>query len=242
MSTNDASAPPGSPSAASPEQMRHAMADYVRAVHAAYLDAVAVLPPAERARLPLVDAPEFTVCAIGTRNLHVLATVESLPAPAGQEVEITDSTGNLVWRLRFFDPVIVPALGLVDESAEPQPGRIREVLGIRTVLYHLTVPPGGGLTAHHALHAGTGLAHSHAAAARDLDSIAALAADRPGLVADLRGATVAGLPYAQLLLASALAPNGSHVHATADATPRNSSPDPVAVRRALLADLRGEGS
>lgn len=239
MSTNEPQGIAPEP-AATPEQMRRAMADYVRAVHAAYLDAVAVLPPAERARLPLIATPEFTVCAVGTRNLHVLATVEALPAPAGQEVELPDSTGDLSWRLRFFDPVVVPALGLVDESAEPQPAGIRDVLGIRTVLYHLTVPPGGGLTAHHALHAGTGLAHSHAAAARDLDSIAGLASDRAELVADLRGATVAGLPQAQLLLARALVPTGSHMTALVEGMPPHSSPDPTAVRRALLADLRGQ--
>ncbi len=155
--------------------MRQAMADYVRAVHQAYLDAAAALPPAEQARLPLLAAADVTVLAVGARNLHVIATTEALPAPQGQEVELTDALGPLTWRLRFFDPVIVPALGLIDETAGPQPERIRDVLGVRTVAYHLSVPPGGGLSAHHALHAGTGLAHAHAAAHRDFDSIAALA-------------------------------------------------------------------
>ncbi len=80
------------------------------------------------------------------------------------------------------------------------------MLGVRTVAYHLSVPPGGGLTAHHALHAGTGLAHAHAAAHRDFDSIEALAPGREDLVAEMRGAFVAGLPIAQLLLARAIAP------------------------------------
>jgi hypothetical protein len=217
-----------------PESMRQAMAGYVHAVHQAYLDAASGLPPAEQARLPLLAAGEVTVLAVGARNLHVIATTEALPAPQGQEVEIGDVLGPLSWRLRFFDPVIVPALGLVDETAEPQPERIRDVLGVRTVAYHLSVPPGGGLTAHHALHAGTGLAHAHAAAHRDFDSIAALAPGREPLVSEMRGAFVAGLVAAQLLLARAIAPSAGDLAAmdVHDA-------EPVAVRRALLADLRG---
>jgi hypothetical protein len=220
-----------------PESMREAMAGYVHAVHQAYLDAAVGLPPAEQARLPLLAAGDVTVLAVGARNLHVIATTEALPAPQGQEVEVTDTLGPLTWRLRFFDPVIVPALGLVDESIDPQPQRIREVLGVRTVAYHLSVPPGGGLTAHHALHAGTGLAHAHAAAHRDFDSIAELATGSDDLVAEMRGAFVAGLLSAQLLLARAIAPESSEldemdVHDV----------DPVAVRRSLLGSLRGGAS
>jgi hypothetical protein len=214
--------------------MRQAMADYVRAVHQAYLDAAASLPPAEQSRLPLLAAADVTVLAVGARNLHVVATTETLPAPQGQEVELTDTLGPLTWRLRFFDPVIVPALGLIDESTEPRPELVREVLGVRTVAYHLSVPPGGGLSAHHALHAGTGLAHAHAAAHRDFDTIAALATSDAGLVAEMRGAFVAGLTAAQLLLARAIAPAS-----TALAAMDVHDVDPVAVRRALLGDLRG---
>jgi hypothetical protein len=217
-----------------PESMRLAMAGYVHAVHQAYLDAASGLPPAEQARLPLLAAGDVTVLAVGARNLHVIATAEALPAPQGQEVELADALGPLAWRLRFFDPVIVPALGLVDETAEPQPDRIRDVLGVRTVAYHLSVPPGGGLTAHHALHAGTGLAHAHAAAHRDFDSIAALAPGREELVSELRGAFVAGLLVAQLLLARAIAPS-----ATSLSTMDVDAVDPVAVRRTLLTELRG---
>jgi hypothetical protein len=218
----------------SPESMRQAMADYVRAVHQAYVDAAVALPPAEQARLPLLAATDVTVLAVGARNLHVIATTESLPAPQGPEIEVTDSLGPLTWRLRFFDPVIVPALGMIDETAGPQPERIRDVLGIRTVAYHLSVPPGGGLSAHHALHAGTGLAHAHAAAHRDFDSIAELATGQEDLVAEMRGAAVAGLDAAQLLLARAIVP-ASAVLGSMDLH----GVDPVDVRRALLGDLRG---
>jgi hypothetical protein len=216
-----------------PESMRQAMAGYVHAVHQAYLDAASGLPPAEQARLPLLAAGDVTVLAVGARNLHVIATTETLPAPQGQEVELADALGPLAWRLRFFDPVIVPALGLVDETTEPQPERIREVLGVRTVAYHLSVPPGGGLTAHHALHAGTGLAHAHAAAHRDFDSIMALAPESADLVAEMRGAAVAGLASAQLLLARAIAPRSSTL-----AEMDIHDVDAESVRRTLLVELR----
>ena len=217
----------------SPEAMRRAMAEYVRAVHQAYLDAADLLPPADRARLPLLCAPTITVLAVGARNLHVLATEELLPAPSGQEVELADSLGDLTWRLRFFDPVIVPSLGLVDESSEPRPQEVRDVLGVRTVVYHLSVPPGGGLSAHHAMHAGTGLAHSHAAAHRDFDSIAALVPAQAALVAEMRGAAVAGLPAAQVLLAREIAPASRQLRDL----PVTGTP-PEDCRRSLLTALR----
>ena len=216
-----------------PEAMRQAMADYVRALHQAYLDAVATLPPAERARLPLITAGRVTVAAVGVRMLHVIGTVETLPAPRGPEVEIADSLDDLAWTLRFFDPVVVPALGLIDESQGADYDEVRRALGIRTVVYHLAVPPGGTLTAHHALHAGTGLAHAHAAAARDFDALRAHAPGRESLVDEMQGASVAGLPRAQVALAMAIAPG---------LPGRSIDPptDPADVRRGLIQHLRGE--
>lgn len=189
---------------ASPEQMRTAMADYVRGLHRAYLDASAPLAPADRARLPLLQADRLTVAAIGTRYLHVLATTEALPEPIGPEIGIEDSLDDLAWTLRFFDPVVAPGLGLIDESSEPRPDQVRHTLGIRSVTYHLTVPPGSGLTPHHALHAGTGLAHSHAAAHRDFTTLAGLRPDQGSLIAEMHAAYVNDLPQAHRLLATAL--------------------------------------
>ena len=216
-----------------PEAMRQAMADYVRALHQAYLDAVATLPPAERARLPLITAGRVTVAAVGVRMLHVIGTVETLPAPRGPEVEIADSLDDLAWTLRFFDPVVVPALGLIDESQGPDYDEVRRALGIRTVVYHLAVPPGGTLTAHHALHAGTGLAHAHAAAARDFDALRAHAPGRESLVDEMQGASVAGLPRAQVALAMAIAPGLTGMSI-------DPPTDPEDVRRGLIHHLRGE--
>ena len=188
--------------AGSPEQMRAAMADYVRAVHQAYLDAAEALPPADRARLPLFSDQPFTVIAAGTRYLHVVGTTEQLPAPAGPEVSIEDSLDDLHWTLRFFDPVVCPGLGLIDEKESAQPQQVRETLGVRSVLYHLSVPPGGGLTAHHAQHAGTGLAHSQAAADRDFTSLANLSPRTGSLVAEMYAAHVNQMPAALRLLAN----------------------------------------
>lgn len=214
-----------------PEAMRQAMANYVRALHQAYADAVETLPPAERARLPLLAAGQITVAAVGVRNLHVIGTVESLPSLRGQEVEIDDSLDDLAWALRFFDPVVTPALGMIDETAGPDYEEVRRVLGIRTVVYHLAVPPGGTLTAHHALHAGTGLAHSHAAAARDFDALRAHAPGREAVVDEMQGASIAGLARAQVALAQVLAPGLTGL--TVDPPT-----DPLEVRRSLLQHLR----
>ena len=214
-----------------PEAMRQAMAEYVRALHQAYLDAVDTLPPAERARLPLIAAGRVTVAAVGVRMLHVIGTVEALPAPRGQEVEMTGDVDDITWSLRFFDPVITPALGLIDEASGPDYDEVRRALGIRTVVYHLAVPPGGSLTSHHALHAGTGLAHSHAAAARDFDALRAHAPGRESLVDEMQGAGIAGLARAQALLAQAIAPG-------IDGITIDPPTDPVETRRALLQHLR----
>ena len=217
-----------------PEAMRQAMADYVRSLHQAYLDAVATLPPAERARLPLIAAGQVTVAAVGVRMLHVIGTVEAFPPPRGPEVEISDSIDGLAWSLRFFDPVVAPPLGIIDESEGPAYDEVRRALGIRTVTYHLAVPPGGSLTSHHALHAGTGLAHSHAAAARDFDALRAHAPGREALVDEMQGASISGLARAQVALAQAIAPDLPGVSVEPPT-------DPADVRRALLQHLRTPG-
>lgn len=214
-----------------PEAMRQAMADYVHALHQAYVDAVDTLPPAERARLPLLASGPITVAAVGVRNLHVIGTVEALPAARGQEVEVDGSLDDLAWTLRFFDPVVAPALGLIDETERPDYDEVRRVLGIRTVVYHLAVPPGGSLTSHHALHAGTGLAHAHAAAARDFDALRAHAPGKEGLVDEMQGASIAGLPRAQVALAQAIAPSIAGLTLEPPT-------DPQEVRRTLLQHLR----
>ncbi|MFN8167332.1 MAG: hypothetical protein U0S36_00965 [Candidatus Nanopelagicales bacterium] len=222
------------PTRPTPEAMRAALADYVRAVHGAYLDAASLLPPAERARLPLLEPAPLTVVAVGTSHLHVVATREALPEPSGQEVALDDELDGVRWTLRFVDPVVLPAVGLLDESQGPAQDQVRRLLGVRTHLYHLAVAPGSGLTAHHAQHAGTGLAHAHAAAGRDYETIRFHARGREALVDDLAGADLAGLPHACAALAARIAPDDAAVASLSLAA----SPDRVALRRALLDAVR----
>lgn len=213
------------------------MADYVHTVHQAYLSQANLQPPAVRGRMPLAAAGRFTVVAAGVQNLHVIATRETMAAPQGPEVAFDDELDGLGWTLRFYDPVVLPALGMIDESQGAAGDLVRRTLGVATYLYHLIVRPGSQLTAHHAGHAGAGLANAHAAAARDFEVIRAHASGRGALVDEMEGAALAGLTKAQALLAREIAPWSNEVVALA----RTAQPDPGEVRRVLLAALRGSG-
>src|SRR5690606_20151525 len=118
---------------AKPETMRELMADYVATVHRAYLSQARTQPPAVQGRMRLLGRP-FTVAAVGVRNLHVIATTQDLGPPSPQEVEQSDSIDGMDWTLRFFDPVIIPALGMIDETATPASELVRRTLGITTHL------------------------------------------------------------------------------------------------------------
>jgi hypothetical protein len=219
---------------ADPGQMRHAMAEFVSALHAAYLDQARHLPVGEQGSLPLLRGAHLTVLAVGVSHLHVLATTSPLPAPRGPEVEVADEIDGLSWTLRFFDPVVAPQLGGIDESAGPDPAAVRAVLGVPDVVYHLSVSPGGGLSPHHAQHAGTGLANQHAATFRDHDTIRAHAGSRAGLAEEYAVADRIGLHRTARILARELAPYDDALAAVcADPTA-----DDAAVRHALVAALR----
>lgn len=209
------------------------MADYVRTLHQAYLIQAKTQPPAVRGRMSLLGE-RFTVVAAGVRNLHVIATRERLSAPEGLEVEIEDGVGELTWGLRFYDPVVLPALSLIDEANAPASELVRRAIGISTHLYHLIVQPGSQLTTHHAGHAGSGLANSHVVEARDFEAIRAAARGREALVDEMEGAAVAGLVRAQTLLAREIVPWDEDVKRFATAH----SPDPAELRRAVLAAVR----
>ena len=162
------------------------------------------------------------------RYLHVLATADPLPVPHGQEVAEHDTDGDLAWTVRFYDPVVLPALALVEEPGPPAPGDVRRVIGITDVIYHLSVAPGGGLAPHHAQHAGTGLANQHAAAVRDADTLRAALRGREALVDEFAVAERLGLHHAVRMLAAALAPGNPDVARAA------AGDDDAAVRRALV--------
>src|SRR6266567_1885731 len=197
-----------------PEQMRTAVARYVEEIHRAYVAQALTFPAAVRGRMPLLAPGPLTVAAVGARNLHVLATRDSLGPVHGQEVELSGSVEGLSWTLRFFDPVVLPELALIDESSGPAFGEVRHALGVGTVVYHFVASPGAGLSAHHAAHVGTGLAGGHSAAARDFETI--------------RGRVRA-------MLAAALMPHNAALSALA----AQGRPDPDAVRRELLAAVGG---
>jgi hypothetical protein len=219
-----------------PEGMRAAVADYVTALHRSYLAQADTFPPAVRGAMPLLTGRgPLTVAAVGVRNLHLLATREDLGPLRGQEVELAGELSGLAWALRFYDPVIIPGLGLIDESAAPAYAEVKNALGISTVVYHVVAQPGSGLTPHHAGHVGSGLASGHSAAARDFETIRSRMRGRERLVDELVGAATAGLPRAQALLARAIAPRDEAVAALAESP----DPDPDAVRKALLASVGG---
>lgn len=181
--------------------MRDLVRDYVFAVHATYLDHVTHLPPAERATLPLAAAGEMTVVAAAARRLHLLATPEHLPTPQGPEVELRDHHRGLSWTLRFYDPAILPELGLLPDDS---PAEVRRALGIADVVYHLTVDVGGGLSAHHAQHSGVALANQHAKTLRDLDQLRRALPSQQHSVDELAVCSRLGLDRAAALLAAEL--------------------------------------
>jgi hypothetical protein len=220
---------------ADPLDMRSAVADYVTALHRAYLAQADTFPPAVRGAMPLFGPGPLTVAAVGARNLHLIATREALGPLRGQEVSVPGELPGLAWSLRFYDPVVVPSLGLVDEREAPAYAEVKHALGLTTVAYHVVAQPGSGLTGHHAGHVGSGLASQHSSAARDFEAIRARVRGREGLVDELVGAASAGLPRAQALLAKAIAPHNAGVAAAADAA----SPDPDAIRKALLESVGG---
>ena len=220
---------------ASPEQMRQAMTDYIGSVHQAYASQAATHAPAVQGQMALLAGP-FTVVAAGVQNLHVIGTREQLPAPQGPEVEMDGELDGMRWTVRFYDPVVFPPLGLIDESSGAAGEAVRAAFGLSTYLYHLVVRPGSQLTAHHAGHAGAGLANSHVAAARDFQRMRAHAKGREALVDELQGASAAGLSRAQALLARELAPWSDEVTALIGAADLDST----AIRRAVLSALAGD--
>jgi hypothetical protein len=220
---------------ADPLVMRQAVAGYVTEIHRTYLAQADTFPPAVRGAMPLLAAGTFQVAAVAARSLHLLATTEALGPLRGQEVELPGELDGLRWSVRFFDPVVLPELGLIDESGGPALAEVRRALGVSTVLYHLTAGAGSTFSPHNAAHVGTGLAGGHTAAARDFETIRQRVAGREDLVDELTGAWLAGLARAQALLAAAIAPRDETLRRLA-ASPR---PDPGEVRKALLASVGG---
>lgn len=219
--------------------MRDAVADYVREAHDAYLRAALLQTPAVQGRLPLLSGDPLTVAAIGTRYLHLVATREGLGGgPRGEIAFVDGAAGPIRWRLHFFDPVVVPALGLIDEADGPAFADARDAIGIRTYLYHLTLKPPADLDPHHAGHTGAGLAGAHVAEARDFEVIGrSVAPDLAPLAGEFEGAAIAHLDRASGLLARTLVPDDPAVNEAAG-DPRTGPSDREALRRAVLRAVR----
>jgi hypothetical protein len=219
----------------SPEQMRSAVAGYVQEIHRSYLAQALTFRPGIRGRMPLLDGRPLTVVAAAARNLHLLATHQPMGPLQGPEVAVESELEGMRWRLRFYDSVVTPELGLVDERAEPAFDQVRHALGISTVIYHITAQPGAGLSAHQASHVGTGLANGHSAVARDFETIRSRVRGREVLVDEMSGAASAGLDHAVALLARSIAPHDEEIARLAKAP----VVDPDAVRKALLSSVGG---
>lgn len=225
--SDDASRAPGRP-----EEMRTRLADYVHALHRAYLSHTDLLAPAEKAGMPLVTRDRVTVAVAAARDLHLVATTEALPPPRGPEVELEEEYAGVRWTVRFYDPSILPELGMVAATGD-DPATVRRVLGVADVVYHLSVSPGAGLGEHHAQHAGVALANQHAAALREGQSLRHLFPGREALVDEFVVADRLGLGHAAALLAREIG------------GPALTSVDPgdtAALRAALLRLGRGPGS
>lgn len=222
-----------------PLEMRTAVAAYVEEIHRSYLDQADTFAPAVRGRMPLLSGGPLSVAAVGARNLHILATREGLGPVREPEVEVIGELPGMTWTLRFYDPAVIPALGLVDETDGPAFEEIRACLGLGTVVYHLVAHPGSGLSGHNARHVGTGLANGHTAAARDFEAVRHRLPGREGLLDELVGASVAGLSRAQALLAAAIAPRDGTLEGYAADARRGLPVDPDAIRSTLLGAIGG---
>ena len=112
-----------------PEAMRAAVAGYIQEIHRAYVDQAATFSPGVRGRMPLLTSGPITVAAVAARNLHLLATTEELGPLTGPEVALDAEYGGLAWSLRFYDPVVLPDLGLLQEQDEPAFEEVKRALG-----------------------------------------------------------------------------------------------------------------
>lgn len=219
--------------------MRDAVAAYIREAHDAYLRAAMLQTPAVQGRLPLLSGEPLAVAAIGARYLHLVGTRQALGAGRHADIAWVDGkVGPIAWRLHFFDPVVIPALGLIDETEGPAFAAAREAIGIRTYLYHLTLRPPADLDPHHAGHTGAGLAGAHGAEARDFEAIArSVEPTLAALAAEFEGSAIAHLDRAAGLLARAIAPGDATVDDAAGDL-RTGPRDREALRRAVLHAVR----
>lgn len=130
---------------------------YVAALHRSYREAGGGEAGAAR----LTGEP-FTVVAAAAHSLHLVATREELAVDVPEAGTVEDAEAGMRWRLVFLDPSVTPGLGDVPDGPD-EVRAVQRALGIESTLYHLAVGAGSALSAHHATHAGAGLAHREGA-------------------------------------------------------------------------------
>lgn len=220
--------------AAGPEAMRNRLRDHVYALHRAYLTHLQHFPPAVRGAMPLASQQGLTVIVAAARELHLIATPETLPPPRGQEVEEIDEVEGVSWRVRFYDASILPELGVLGGTHDDA-GAVRRILGVADVVYHISVSLGGGLTAHHAQHAGVALANQHASSVRDGESLRRAYPAHEAAVDEFVVAERLGMAQAARLLAGVI--GGSELSPTA--SPQEARQHLLALAKGRTADSEG---
>ena len=94
---------------------------------------------------------DLTVAVVATAPaIHLVACTEDLP---DSQASFADGEPPVEWTVRFY----VPGDLELGEGAGPQ---VLSALGIADPVYHLVIPAGTTLSAHHAQHAGIGLSGS----------------------------------------------------------------------------------
>ena len=179
------------------------------------------------------------MAAVGARNLHLLATREGLGPLRGQEVAVGGSLPGLEWTLRFYDPVVTPALGLIAESEGPAYAEVRGALGEHGRLPRRRAAGLGADRRTTPGHVGAGLAAGHTAAARDFETIRSRVRGREALVDEMVGAVTRASPARRSCWPGRSPPATPPSSAGGRGAGRAASPDPDEVRKALLASVGG---
>ena len=119
-----------------------ALRSYVTELHGAFL------PATGRTESAPTDLRVAVVAAAPA--IHLVACTEDLP---DSQASFADGEPPVEWTVQFYFP------GDIDlgEGTGPQ---VLAALGVADPVYHLVIPAGTTLSAHHAQHAGIGLAGS----------------------------------------------------------------------------------
>ena len=156
-----------------PEDMRAAVAEYVTALHRSYLAQADTFPPAVRGRDAAARRRRRSRSPPSARATCTSRHPGGARAAAGPGGGARPgSLPGLDWSLRFYDPVVAPALGLIDERAGPAYAEVRARAG----RHDGRLPRGrparlGADPAPRRARRRPGSPRGHSAAARDFETI-----------------------------------------------------------------------